>query len=91
MGFIKVQRVSKVQIKFNKKSLAKAIQDMFKKLRRKAKTDFEKEFLKLKNNAFFGKTMENVRKLMTTKRRSNYLVPKRTDHAQKFFPDRFNK
>ena len=55
-------------------------------LRKKAKTDFEKDFFKLMSNADFGKTMENLRKhrdikLVITERRRNYFVSETIFHT----------
>ena len=54
------------------------------------KNDFEKYIFKLMNNAFFGKTMENMRKyrnikLVPTERRRNYLVSESNYHTADFF------
>ena len=59
-------------------------------LRKKAKNDFEKDFLKLMNNVVFGKTMENVRKLrdiklVATNKRRNQLVTEPNYHTTKRF------
>ena len=53
---------------------------------------FEKDFIKLMDNAVFGKTMENVRKhreikLVTTERRRNYLVSEPNYHTTKLFKE----
>ena len=55
---------------------------------KKAKNDLERDFLKLMNNAVFGKTMVNVRKhrvikLVTTEKRRNYLVSESNYHTTK--------
>ena len=52
----------------------------------------KKTFFKFINNAVFGKTMKNVRKhsdkkLVTTKRRRNYLVSEPNCHKIKFFTE----
>ena len=82
----KVQRV----IQFNQEVWLKEYIDMNTELGKQAKNDFEKDFFKLMNNSFFGKTMENVRKdrntkLVTTDKRRNQLVSEPNYHAIKGF------
>ena len=59
-------------------------------LRKKAKTEFEKDFFKLMKNVVFGEIMETVRKhrdikLVATERTRNYLVSEPNYHITKFF------
>ena len=59
-------------------------------LRKNTKNDFKKDFLKLMNNAVYGKTMENVRKqrivkLVNNDKKRNKLVSEPNYHTTKWF------
>ena len=61
-------------------------------LRKLAKDDFEKDLLKLMNNAVFGKTMENIRKhrdikLVTTVKKRNKLVSEPNYHTVNYISE----
>ena len=80
-------------IKFKQKVWLKSYIDMSTDLRKKTKRGFEKDFLSWgMKNSVFAKAMENMRKhgdikLVTTKRRRNYLVSEPNYHATKFFTE----
>ena len=70
--FKKVHRV----IRLNQEAWLKPYIEVNIKFKTEAKNDFKKDFFKLMNNSFFGKTMKNVRKhrdikLVTTDKRRN--------------------
>ena len=74
-----MQKITQRVIKFNQKTCLRSYIDINTELRKNTKIDFEKYFLKLTNNTFFGKTIGKVGnprdiKLITTKARNNYLV-----------------
>ena len=82
---LKLKTVHRV-IEFNQEAWLKKYIDMNTELRKKASNDFEKDFLKLMNNAVFGKTMENVRKhrdikLVKTDYKRNKLVSEPNYHT----------
>ena len=79
-------------IRLNQKAWLKPHIDMNTKLRQKAKNNFKKDVLKLRN-VFFGKTMKNERKhrnikLETTEGGGNYLVSKPGFHTTKFLTEK---
>ena len=88
---IKLKKVHRI-IEFNQESWLTPYIDMNTELRKIAKTDFEKDFYKLMNNAVFGRTMENVRKhrdikLVITDKKRSKLVSKPNYHTMNYISE----
>ena len=88
---LKLKKIYRI-IEFNQKAWLKPYIDMNMELRKLAKDDFEKDLFKLKNNAVFGKTMENIRKhrdikLVTTNKRRSKLVSEPSYHTMNYISE----
>ena len=87
---ITFEKIYKV-MKFNQKGWLKSyIWYQYRTKKQKENNSFEKDFFKLMNNSVFGKTMESTIKyqdikLVTTKRRRNYLVSKPNYYTTQLF------
>ena len=84
---LKLTKVHRI-IQFDQKACLKPYIDMNTELRMKAKNDFENFFLKLMDNAVFGKTIENIRKhrdvkLVISDKRRSILVSESNYHTRK--------
>ena len=79
-------------ILFSQKAWLKKFTNMNTKLRKEAKNEFEKDLLKLMNNAVSGKVMENVRKhrdikSVTADEKRSKLVSEPNYHTTKHFSE----
>ena len=88
---LKLRKVIGV-IEFDQEAWLKKYINFNTELRKNALNDFEKDFIKLMNNAVFGKTMENLRKhrdikLVKTDKKRNKLVSEPNYHAMKLTDD----
>jgi hypothetical protein len=88
---LKVLKVHRV-LRFKQGSFMKDYIMKNTQYRKDAKTDFEKDYFKLMNNACFGKTMENVRtrkdiRLVTTEKQVRKLVARPNFSSFKIFSE----
>ena len=88
---LKLKKVYRI-IEFKQEAWLKPYIDMNIELRKLAKIDFDNDFFKLMNNAVFGKTMENIRKLrdiklVTTDKRRNKLVSEPNYHTMNYISE----
>ena len=81
-------------MKLKKSHWLKKYIDFNTKRRTETKTDFEKDFYKLMNNAVFGKTMENVRnrqniRLATSWKQASKLINRPSFERAEVFSENF--